>query len=141
MLAVLSAIGVAVGFIIKFIKSFLVKYVVHAVIISAQFAVTASTIAFVVLFYGFAITALVSIYNLGIDIFDYAQNGINGVQCFAGLVECIGLAGALQNGFTMLYASLSTIVIFHLFKFTLTAFRLIMNEVFKLGLLLGQAMN
>ena len=142
MIAGILAVFGAIVVIIKFIKSFLVKYVVHSVIIAAQFAITASTIAFTMAFYTFTLTALVSVYNKGIEIFEYASNsGLQGVSCLAGLVNCIGLGSAMTNGFSMMYAALSTIVIFHLFKFTFTAMRLIMNEVFKLGVLLGQALK
>jgi len=141
MLAALAGIFSLIGLIVTFIKKLLVKYVVHAVIISAQFAVTASTIVFVMAFYAFTLTALVTIYNKGIEIFEYASNsGLQSVSCLAGLVDCIGLGAAMQNGFSLMYAALSTIVIFHLFKFTLTAMRMIMNELFKLGLLIGQAL-
>jgi len=142
MLATLLGIFAGVGIVIKFIKSILVKYLVHSVIISAQFAITASTIVFVGLFYTFTITALVSLYNMGIDIFDYATNaGLPGVSCLFGLMDCVGLSAAMQIGFSMMYSALSTIVIFHLFKFTFSAMRIIMNEVFKLGVLIGQALN
>lgn len=140
MIAGILGILSAIGFIVKFVKDFIAKYLVHSVIISAQFAITASTIVFVILFYTFTITSLVTLYNKGLEIFDYASNsGLQSLACFAHLVDCIGLASALENGFTLFYASLSTIVIFHLFKFTFHAMKIIMNEVFKLGLLLGQA--
>ena len=142
MFASLAGIFTLVGLIIKFIKSILVKYLVHSVILTLQFAVTASTIVFVVAFYGFTITALISVFNAGIDILNYASSsGINSVECFAGLVNCIGLTPALQNGFAMFYTALSSVVIFHLFRFTYGAIKMIMNEIFKLGILLGQAVN
>ena len=142
MIAGIIAVFTAIGVVIKFIKSIIVKYLVHGAILSLQFTVTASTIIFVVLFYGFTITALVSVFNMGINIMDYASNsGLTSLACFAHLLNCTGISPALQNGFTLFYASLSTIVIFHLFKFTFGASKLIMNEIFKLGVLLGQAVN
>ena len=142
MISILTSIFLAFAVIIKFIKSILVKYLVHSVIISAQFTITASTILFVLSFYFFAVTSLVAVYNLGIDIFNYASSStLPGVSCLFGLLDCIGFSAAAQIGYSLMYSALSTIMIFHLFKFTLSAMRMIMNEIFKLGLLIGQAMD
>jgi hypothetical protein len=142
MIPAIVAAGAGVVLVVKFIKSILVKYVGFAFILSAQFAITASTIAFVIVFYTFTITALVSIYNKGIEIFTYATTSSSGIlSCLFGYSQCIGLAPALQNGFTMAYGVLSTVVIFHLLKFTFSAMKIIANEFFKLGLLLGQMLK
>ncbi len=142
MVTLLISIFGGLVLIVKFIKSIIVKYLVHTVILGLQFAVTATTITFVSAFYFFTITALISVFNLGIEIIEYASNsGIQGVSCLANLVNCIGLASAMENGFALMYSALSSIVIFHLFKFTFGAMKMIMNEIFKLGVLLGQAVN
>ena len=47
--AILLVFG-AVAIIVKFIKSILIKYASHALIIGIQFTITASLIAFVLLF-------------------------------------------------------------------------------------------
>ena len=142
MFAAIGGVIASFAIVIKFIKSILVKYLVHSVIITLQFALTASTIIFVMAFYGFTITALISVFNLGIDTFNYASTSSNSsLSCLFGLLGCTGIAPAIQNGFAMLYSALSTVVIFHLFKFTMGAMRMIMNEVFKLGVLLGQALS
>jgi len=142
MISSLIAILGGIYLVIKFIKSLLIKYVGFAIILTAQFAITASVITFVIVFYTFTITALVSIYNKGIDIFNYVSTSTSGpVTCLFGLADCIGLTPALQNGFTMMYGVLSTVVIFHLLKFTFSAMKIIANELFKLGVLLGQALK
>lgn len=134
-LAIILSIG-------KIIKIILVKYIGHALILGAQFTITALTIIFVMVFYTFTITALVSIFNLGVDIFTYASTADSSmVSCMFGYMDCVGITPALQNGFTMAYGVLSTVVIFHLMKFTYSAMKIIGNELFKLGLLLGQALN
>jgi len=142
MIQALVGIGLGVIFIVKFIKSFLIKYVGFAFVLSVQFTISASTIAFVVLFYSFIITALVAVYNKGIDIFTYATTAHNGtLSCLFGYMSCIGLTPAIQNGFTMAYGVLTTIVIFHLMKFTFSAMKVIGNELYKLGVLLGLALK
>lgn len=142
MLAGIIAIFGVFLIIIKFIKDILVRYVGHAIILTAQFAFTASTILFVVAFYAFAITTLIKIFNLGIEIFTYSTTSTNGaVSCLFGFLNCVGFAPALQNGFIIVYASLSSVVIFHLMKFTYHAMKIIGNELFKLGVLLGQALK
>lgn len=142
MFSLLLGILSAIGLVIKFIKDFLVKYVGHGFILTAQFAITATTITFVMVFYAFTITSLIAIFNKGIDIFSYASTASNGsLTCFFGYANCIGITPALQNGFTMAYGVLSTVVIFHLMKFTFNAIKIIGNELFKLGLLLGQALK
>lgn len=136
------AIGAIIVFFVKFIKGILVKYVGFAIILSSQFVITASLISFVVIFYAFTITALVSIYNKGTEIFIYATTADNGMlSCLFGFLDCIGVASALQNGLSMAYGALSIVVIFHLMKFTFSAMKIIGNELFKLGLLLGQALS
>jgi hypothetical protein len=128
--------------IIKVIKSILIKYAAHAVIIGVQFTITATLITFVMLFYVFIITSLVTIYNKIIEIFNYIQSGTNAdLSCFFGALDCVGLTAAFQNGFTIVYSALTTILIFHLFKFTLSTMRIIGNELFKLGVLIGQAVK
>ncbi|MDX9744120.1 MAG: hypothetical protein RBT59_09905 [Arcobacteraceae bacterium] len=142
MIQILLGLFGAVGFVVKFIKGLLVKYVGHALILSAQFSITAITITFVVAFYLFTITALVSVYNLAIDILNYATTSTNGLlSCLFGMMNCAGVIPALQNGITLFYGVLVTIVLFHLMKFTFSAMKIIGNELFKLGLLLGQALN
>lgn len=140
MLEGIIAIFAGIAIVIRFIKSFLIKYVGFAAILSFQFAVTASLITFVLAFYAFTITALISIYNQAYAIPTYLSN-FTGIDCFLGLLHVVGFASALQNGFNAFFAVLSTILIFNLFKFTLHTMRLIGAELFKLGVLLGQALS
>jgi hypothetical protein len=140
MIAFLLAIFSGIAFVIKFIKSLLIKYVGFAAILTFQFAVTASLITFVLAFYAFTITALIGVYNQAYAIPTYLSNFV-GVDCFLGLLHVVGFAPALQNGFNAFFAVLSTILIFNLFKFTLHTMRLIGTELFKLGVLLGQALS
>ncbi|MGE0738285.1 hypothetical protein [Sulfurimonas sp.] len=145
MIAALFAIFSGVGIIVKFIKSFLVKYVGFAAILGFQFAITASTIAFVLGFYAFIITSLVTAYNFGVSTAQYVSTGGGGqsqiLSCFMSMLDLVGVTGALNNAYTMFFASLSTIALFHLMKFTYWAVRQIGNELFKLGVLLGQALS
>ena len=128
--------------VISFLKFFLVKYVGHTLIISAQFTITASTIAFVLGFYLFVVTSLISIYNMGIDIVSLlSTNQDSSLSCVYYMLNCVGITPALENGFTLFYGALSTIMIFHLTRFTFSSLKVIGNEVFKLGLLLGQALK
>lgn len=145
MFPVLMAIFSGVGFVIKFIKGFLVKNVGFAVILSFQFGVTASTIAFVLGFYAFVITSFVTAYNFGVSTAHYISSGgglsNQTLSCFLSLLDLLGIVGAINNAYTMFFASLSTIALFHLMKFTFWAVRQIANELFKLGVLLGQALS
>lgn len=141
MLVAFGWIITAIGLVIKFVKSILVKYVGFAVVLSFQFAITASTIVFVLAFYAFIVTSLVTAYNYGHSIPDYILANSGGLSCFMGVLDMIGFSAAFSNGYTMFFVTLSTIMIFHLMKFTFFATRMIANEVFKLGVLLGQAMS
>lgn len=144
MIAALFAIFSGVGIIVKFIKSFLVKYVGFAAILSFQFAVTASTIAFVLGFYAFVISSFVTAYNFGVSTAQYISSGgglsNQTLSCFLSLLDSLGIVGAINNAYTMFFASLSMIAAFHLMKFTYWAIKQIGNELFKLGVLLGQAL-
>jgi len=137
LIAVLSAIGL----VIKFIKNLLVKYVGFGVVLTFQFSITASTIVFLLAFYAFIITSLVSLYNYGYEIINFINGFNSSLSCAFGLLELIGFLPALNNAYTIFFASLSTVLIFHLMKFTFFAMRMIANEVFKLGVLLGQALS
>jgi hypothetical protein len=143
MVQILLAIGAGIAFIIKFIKGILIKYVTHGVVLTLQFAITASTIVFVMAFYALFISSIVYVYNLGFDVLTMASSGsgFDGVDCFYGLLNCIGAVPAFQNGFTIFMGAISSVALFHLTKFTYGAFRVIANEIFKLGVLLGQAVN
>ena len=141
MIALLSQIFGGITFIVIFIKKFLVKYATFAVVLSIQFTITASTIAFVLFFYGFTITALISLYNSVFDIFNYISNsGIPVVAEFMGFLNCIGVLPALNFGFSLFYSALSTAMMFHLIRFTYGALKAVKDEIFKLGVLLGQAL-
>lgn len=137
LIAVLSAIGL----VIKFIKNLLVKYVGFGVVLTFQFSITASTIVFLLAFYAFIITSLVSLYNYGYEIINFINGFNSALSCAFGLLELIGFLPALNNAYTIFFASLSIVLIFHLMKFTFFAMRMIANEVFKLGVLLGQALS
>lgn len=138
--AILGAIAL-LGSLVKFVKNLLIKYVVFGAVLTFQFAITASTIVFVLAFYAFFITSLVTLYNYGFEITSYMSSSGSGLSCVLGLLDLIGFLPALNNGYTIFFASLSTILIFHLMKFTFFAMRMIANEVFKLGVLLGQALS
>ena len=142
MLQVLGLIGGAVAFVVKFIKSFLLKYVTFGVILSFQFTVTASTIAFVLFIYAFVITSFVALYNQAQEVINFIFNPPGSdLSCLFGLLSCMGITPALQNGVSIFFAALSPIMLFHLFKFTFWALSKIKDEIFKLGLLLGQALS
>lgn len=145
MLAFLVSIFGGIGLIVKFVKSILVKYVGFAAILAFQFAITASTITFTLGFYAFVITSLVTAYNFGISTAQYIATGGDStnsiLSCFLNLLSLTGVTGALNNAYTMFFGSLSTIAVFHLLKFTFWALKHIGNELFKLGVLLGQALS
>jgi len=141
-LVAIGGISSALIYIIKFLKNILLKYATHAVILSVQFTITASTIAFVILFYGFTITAFISLYNSLINALNYVLNNPDAtLSTFYGFLSCMGVTDAVNNGVTLLFASVGSIMIFHLFRFTFGALNVIKNEIFKLGVLLGQAVN
>jgi len=126
MIQVLLGIFALFGFVIKFM----------------QFTLTAVTITAVSAFYFFVVTSLVSIYNKLIDIFYYVTTPTGGmVSCFFGAMECAGVTPALMNGLTAFYGVIVTVIVFHLMKFTFHAIKMIGNEIFKLGLLIGQALK
>jgi len=144
MVEALIGIFTAITLIVKFVKSILVKYVLFGVVLTFQFGVAAATIAFIIAFYAFIITSLITAYNFGISTAEYIADGMGSgtvVSCFIAMLELIGVTSALNNGYAMFFASLSFIAIFHLMKFTYWAMKQIANEVFKLGVLLGQALS
>lgn len=140
MFAFLPALFTGLVLIIKFLKNVLIKFVSHGVIITFQFGVTASTIAFALIFYGFAITSFIALYNYGYEIASYTSNQ-SSLSCMMGLLDIIGFLPACNTGYTILFASLSTVFAFKLMHFTFWITRIIANEVFKLGVLLGQALS
>lgn len=142
MIAGILAILAVLGSVIQFIKWLLVKYVVHAVIISFQFGITAAVITFTLAFYAFTITALIVLYNQMHGIFDYIENSnVQLVSCFYNMLNCAGASTAIDNGILMIWSAFTTVAVFNLFRFTLFGMRLIGNEVFKLGMLIGQAVK
>lgn len=144
MIEALVGIFAGITLLVKFVKSFLVKYVAFAVVLTFQFSVTAATITFVIGFYAFIITSMVTAYNLGISAANYVAEGMGSgtlISCFLAVLELVGITSALNNGYILFFASLSTIMLFHLMKFTYWAMKQIANEVFKLGVLLGQALS
>lgn len=141
MIETLAAILLGIGLVIKFVKNFLVKYVGFAVVLTFQFGVTATTITFVLAFYAFVVTTFISVYNYGYEISSYISGSSGGLSCFMGLLDLIGFLPALNQGYTLLFASISIVLIVKLMSFTFFAMRMIGNEVFKLGVLLGQALS
>lgn len=141
MFAALAGILTAIGLVIKFIKNTLIKYVTFGVVLTFQFGITATAITFVIGFYVFVITSLITLYNYGFEITNYMQSATSGLSCFMGLLELIGFLPAVNQGYTIFFASVSTVLIFRLMSFTFFAMRMIANEVFKLGVLLGQALS
>lgn len=136
-----AGIFTIVTFIVKLIKNFLVKYVTHAIIIAFQFTITATTIAFTLMYFGFVITMYVTLYNSGISFINYLSHPDSSLACFMSVLSCSGVTDALNNGLTMLFASFVPLMVFHLIKFTFGAMNLIKNEIFKLGVLIGQALD
>jgi len=141
-LAGLAGLASAFMYVIKFLKGILLKYATHAVILSIQFTITATTIAFVIAFYAFTITSFIAIYNSVFDFFDYLfQNTDSSLSCMYSLLDCTGVTPALENGVSLFFASIFGVMMFHLMRFTFGALNVIKNEIFKLGVLLGQAVN
>lgn len=141
MFEALAGILVSIGIVVKFIKSLLLKFVTHGAVIMFQLGITATMITFILAFYAFIITSLVSLYNYGNEISTFISSSSSSLSCFMGLLDLIGFLPALNQGYTMFFASISTILIFKLMGFTFWAMRMIANEVFKLGVLLGQALS
>lgn len=139
--SLISGISVAVTFIIKFIKGILIKYVTHAAIIGFQLTITAATIAFTMMYFAFVITMYVTLYNSGIAFIHYISASDASLACFMSVLSCSGVTDALNNGITMLFASFVPLMVFHLIRFTLGAFTHIKTEIFKLGVLIGQALD
>jgi len=141
MFETIGAILLSIGLVIKFIKNLLIKYVAFGVVLTFQFSITAATITFALVFYAFVITSLISLYNFGFSISDYINSSAPALSCFMGVLDMIGFLSAVNQGYTLFFASLSTILIFRLIGFTFFIMRMIANEVFKLGVLLGQALS
>lgn len=141
MWAALTGIFTGLTLVVKFIKNILLKFVTHGAVITFQFTITATTITFVLAFYAFIITSIVSAYNYGFEVVSYINNSSGSVSCLMGLLDLIGFLPALNQGYTIFFASLSTVFVFKLMGFTFWAMRMVANEVFKLGVLLGQALS
>jgi len=139
-----GSIGLFIIFILKMIKNFLLKYLGHAAIISFQFSVTAITITFVLAVVAFAVTGLISLYNLIQRLFDFVSSGVSGgglLSCFFSVLSCSGVASGIDFGISVLMGVLSSILLFRLMVFIFYGIKIIGNEIFKLGVLLGQALN
>jgi len=141
-MGIVSAIFFILYGVFKILKSFFVKYLTHGVILGFQFAFTASSIVVVVGFVLFSITALVGIYNQIQDLINYISTANTGaLSCFFSVLECSGALLAINNGITLIFGAISTVALFHLAKFLIYGLKFIGNELFKLGVLLGQAVN
>ena len=141
MTALLVSIFTAFTLVIKFVKSILLKYAIFAIVLTFQITIATATIVFVLAFYSLIITSLIHVYNFGHSIPEYIVSHASGLSCFIGVLDLIGFTAAFSNGFTFFFASLTTILMFHLFKFTLFAIRIIANEVFKVVTSLVQAFS
>lgn len=138
----LSSIGIAIAFVVKFLKQYLLKYATHAIILSLQFTITTASILFVIAFYAFTITAFIALYNRAIEIINYFINyNDSALSGMYGLLNCLGVVPALNVGVSLFFTAFGSIMTFHLFRFTFGAVNVIKNEIFKLGLLLGQAVD
>jgi len=128
-----------VGIIITFIASFWKKILSKTVIVSFQFFFTSSLITFAVAFYFVVITTLVFIYNKINDIFDLIQNSFSNsaLQCFYNVLHCSGIDVVFSTFFHELYAMFMTVLLFKLYFFTRHIMKMISDEMFKLGVLLG----
>ena len=81
-------------------------------------------------------------YNFFIDSVTYFySNTDSALYCFYTVLNCSGASSALLNLFGMFFTALGTIMVFHLIRFTFGALKAIKDEIFKLGLLLGQALS
>jgi len=141
-LSIIGSIFAAVTFIVKFLKTYVLKYVTHGLILSLQFSITTATVLFVIAFYGFTITTFITLYNSAIDIINYFLSYNDSTLApLYGLLNCIGFLPALNVGVSLFFTALGSIMVFHLTKFTYHALAVIKNEIFKLGVLLGQAVD
>ncbi|MEN4046992.1 hypothetical protein [Sulfurimonas sp. NWX367] len=136
-----TAIGFIVSgiiYLVKFVKNYLLKYVTFGVILGIQFTITAGTIVFVSAFYFASITLFISLYNSAVNIINTITTQ-TGLDCFFGMLMCTGVTPAIQNGISMFFAALVPLLVFHLGRFTIGAFGVIKDELYKLGVLLGLA--
>ena len=131
-----AAILMAIGSIISW---FLKKFLTKGLILSFQLFVASSLIGFFITLYGFAITSLVWIYNKAHAIFSVIQGDFGGsLQCVGYLLSCSGISPVFNAFFSELWSLLMTILILKLMWLTRTAIAMISNELFKLGVLMGQ---
>lgn len=139
LLGIFSSIGV----IIKFIKDFIIKNLAFGVVITFQFTVAISTIAFIVLVYFFSVSTLLYIYNYAISILDYMTHPSGGgaVDCFLGVLTLIGFTNALNFGFSLFFASLGTIAMIKLYYLTLKAIKAIVEQITKLSTVITTALS
>ncbi|WP_457560554.1 hypothetical protein [Caminibacter sp.] len=124
-----------VGFITGFWKKFLSK----SVIIGFQLFFTSSTITIILSFYFFIATTLVFVYNKIHSFFDSinSYSSDSKLSCFFHLLHCSGLDVVFVTFFNELYVIFITMLLFKLFSFTRWAMKVISDEMFKLGVLLG----
>ena len=141
-IGIIGSIWTAISFLVKFLKGFLLKYATHAVILGIQFTITSATILFVLAFYAFTITAYVALYNKALEIVNSLLTYHDGtLASLYGLLNCMGVLPAISYGISIFFVALGSIMTFHLFKFTYGAMGAIKDEIFKLGVLLGQAVD
>ena len=130
--AILMAIGSIISWLVK-------KFLTKGLILSFQFFVASSLVGFFITLYGFAITSLVWIYNKAHAIFYAIQNDMGGsLHCVSHVLACSGVSPVFNAFFSEFWSLLMTILILKLMWLTRTAIMLISNELFKLGVLMGQ---
>jgi hypothetical protein len=135
MTVIINILTAIIGFFSGFWKKFLSK----PVILGFQFFFTSSTITIILSFYFFITTSLVFIYNKIHELFASIEKSFSEtfLACFFHLLHCAGLDVVFTTFFNELYTILITVLIFKLFSFTRWAMKIISDEMFKFGVLLG----
>jgi len=135
---ILTVLGFTVG-----IGFTIARSLTHYSTIMAQTFFLGMTITFTVLYVGLMITTVIALFNLYHEIFTYVQNNteVEIISCIMNLLSCTGTISGINTGLAIFWSALVSIVILHLSRFTLNNMKTINNEVWKLGMLIGQAIN
>ena len=133
-------VGALLSILLGVVSYFVKKFLKFGAILAFQFAVTASTITFVVLVLGTMVSSLVFIYNK-VDSLINIINTNNGqsLHCMMGLLNCAGLDTLIITFWNELFAIISIILVLRLIGFIRWGVITISNEAFKLAVLLGLA--
>ena len=119
------------------------KVAFHASIITFQLFIVVSILAFVIFYTGFVTYALMKSYNIINDLFVYLSSSSSDsvLSCSYGVLSCSGISSAFQNGINLFFSVIVIVLIMHLLRLYRSSMLVFSDQLYKLGVLIGQVLS